>query len=89
MEGLPEESTSAEDYGALLATELEKSMFAGEPLLAICVDQSKACDTVRLDLLDPLDLSARWDPVGLEHLSNQLNLVGPWHQLDQSGLLVQ
>jgi hypothetical protein len=52
MEGLPEESRSAEDYGTLLAAELEKAMVTDEPLLAICVDLSKAYDTVRLDLLD-------------------------------------
>ncbi len=52
MEGLPEESWSAEDHGTFLAAELEKAMVADEPLLAICVDQSKAYDSVRLDLLD-------------------------------------
>ena len=52
MEGLPEESRSAEDYGTLLAAELEKAMVTGEALLAICVDQSKAYDSVRLGLLE-------------------------------------
>ena len=52
MEGLPEDSRSAEDYGTLLAAELEKAMVTDEPLLAICVDQSKACGAVRLDLLE-------------------------------------
>ena len=53
VEGLPEESRSAEDYGAILAAELEKAMVTDEPLLlAICVDESKAYDSVRLDLLE-------------------------------------
>ncbi len=50
--GGTEESRSAEDYGTLLAAELEKAMVTDEPILAICVDQSKAFDSVRLDLLE-------------------------------------
>ena len=51
MAGLPVENRSAEDYGTLLAAELEQAMVSDEPLLAVCIDLSKAYDTVRLDLL--------------------------------------
>ena len=40
MEGLPDLSRSAEDYGTLLTAELERAAVLGEPVLAICVDQS-------------------------------------------------
>ena len=46
------ESRSAEDYGTLLAAELEQALVSDEPMLAVCVDQSKAYDSVRLDLLE-------------------------------------
>ena len=51
MDGLPVASRSAEDYGTFLAAELEKALVLDEPVLAVCVDQSKAYDSVRLDLL--------------------------------------
>ncbi len=54
MEGLPEASWSAEDYGTLLAAELENALVLDAPLLAVCVDQSTAYDSVRLDLLEYL-----------------------------------
>ncbi len=41
MAGLPEESRSAEEYGTLLAAELEKAMDTDEPLLAVCVDLTR------------------------------------------------
>ena len=52
MDGLPVASRSAEDYGTLLAAELEKALVLDEPVLAVCVDQSKAYDGVRFDLLE-------------------------------------
>ncbi len=52
MSGLPVESRSAEDYGTLVAAELEQAMVSDEPVLAVCIDCSKAYDTVRLDLLE-------------------------------------
>jgi hypothetical protein len=52
MQGLPVRSRSAEDYGTLLTAELERAMVLGESVLAICVDKSKAYDSVRLDLLE-------------------------------------
>jgi hypothetical protein len=52
MEGLPDLSRSAEDYGTLLTAEFERAEVLGEPVLAVCVDQSKAYDMVRLDLLE-------------------------------------
>ena len=52
MDGLPVASRSAEDYVTLLAAELEKALIFDEPLVAACVDQSKAYDSVRLDLLE-------------------------------------
>jgi hypothetical protein len=42
MEGLPGLSRSAEDYGTLLTAEFERAEVLGEPVLAVCVDQSKA-----------------------------------------------
>ena len=51
MDGLPVASRSAEDYGTLLAAELEKALTLDEAMLAVCVDQSKAYDSIRLDLL--------------------------------------
>ena len=52
MEGLPDPTMSAEAYGTLLAAELEQATVLDEPLLAVCVDLSKAYDSVRLDLLE-------------------------------------
>ncbi len=54
VEGLPEGSWSAEAYGALLAAQLERATFMDEPFFAVCVDPSKAFDSVRLDLLEHL-----------------------------------
>jgi hypothetical protein len=51
MEGLPVISKSAEAHGYLLAAELERATVLDEPLLAVCTDQSKAYDTVHLELL--------------------------------------
>jgi hypothetical protein len=50
IEGLPDLSRSAEDHGTLLTAEFERAEVLGEPVLAVCVDQSKAYDMVRLDL---------------------------------------
>ena len=52
MDGLPVASRSAEDYGTLLAAELEQALVLDEPLLALCVDESKSYDGIRLDLLE-------------------------------------
>jgi hypothetical protein len=52
MEGLPVRSRSAEDYGTLLTAELERAMVLGDSVLGVCVDQTKAYDSVRLDLLE-------------------------------------
>ena len=52
MDGLPVRSRSAEDYGTLLTAELERAMVLGDSVLGVCVDQSKAYDSVRLDLLE-------------------------------------
>ena len=52
MEGLPDLGRSAEDYGALLTAELERACVLEDSLLAVCVDLSKAYDSVRLDLLE-------------------------------------
>ena len=52
MEGLGDPSRSAEDYGVLLAADLERALVEGEATLAACVDQSKAYDRTRLDLLE-------------------------------------
>ena len=54
MEGLPVASRSAEDYGTLLTAELERATVLDEPALVVCIDLSKAYDSVRLDLLDSL-----------------------------------
>ena len=54
MEGLPEGAGSAEAYSTMLAAELERALVLDEPLLAVCIDLSKAYDTVRLDLLEHL-----------------------------------
>ncbi len=54
MEGLPEGAWSAEAYGTMLAAGLERALVVDEPLLAVCIDLSKAYDTVRLDLLEHL-----------------------------------
>ena len=43
---------SAEAYGNLLAAELVQATVMDDPLLAFCVDLSKAYDTVQLDLLE-------------------------------------
>jgi hypothetical protein len=51
MAGLPVEDMSAEDYGTLLAAELERAMVEDDPMLAFAVDLSKCYDTVRLTLL--------------------------------------
>ena len=52
MDGLPDPTTSAEAYGTLLAAELEQATVMNEPMLAVCVDLSKAYDSVRLGLLE-------------------------------------
>jgi hypothetical protein len=52
MDGLPVRSRSAEDYGTLLTAELERAMVLGDSVLGVCVDQTKAYDSVRLDLLE-------------------------------------
>jgi hypothetical protein len=54
VEGLPEGAWSAEAYGSMLTAELERALVLDEPLLAVCIDLSKAYDTVRLDLLEHL-----------------------------------
>jgi hypothetical protein len=54
MEGLDDPSRSAEDYGTLLAADLERALVEDEAMLAACVDQSKAYDNLRLDLLEYL-----------------------------------
>ena len=41
-----------EAYGALLAAELERATVEDDPLLAVCMDLSEACDTVHLELLE-------------------------------------
>ena len=52
MEGLEDPCRSAEDYGMLLAADLERALVEDEAMLAVCVDQSKAYDNLRLDLLE-------------------------------------
>ena len=52
MEGLGDPSRSAEDYGMMLAADLERARVEDEAMLAVCVDQSKAYDHMRLDLLE-------------------------------------
>ncbi len=52
MEGLPVVSRLAEDYGTLFTAELERATVLDEPVLAVCIDLSKAYDSVRLDMLD-------------------------------------
>ena len=42
---------SAEAYGTLLAAELERATVEDDPVLAACIDLSKAYDTVNLQLL--------------------------------------
>ena len=51
LQGLPDMTMSAEAYGTLLAAELERATFEDEPVLAACIDLSKAYDTVHLELL--------------------------------------
>ena len=63
MEGLEDPSRSAEDYGMLLAADLERALVEDEALLAACVDQSKAYDNLRLDLLAYL-LAGSWGAAG-------------------------
>ncbi len=45
MQGLPEASRSAEDYGTLLAAELEKALVLDEPLLAVGTPKCHALET--------------------------------------------
>ena len=52
IEGLPDLSRSAKGYGTLVTAELERAEVMGEPVLAICVDHSKAYNMVRLDHLE-------------------------------------
>jgi hypothetical protein len=52
MEGLADASRSDEDYGTLLAADLERALVEDEAMLAVCIDLSKAYDTIRLDLLE-------------------------------------
>ena len=42
---------SAEGHGTLLAADLKRAFVEDETMLAVCVDQSKAYDNPRLDLL--------------------------------------
>ncbi len=39
-------------YGTLFTAELERATVLDEPVLAVCIDLSKAYDSVRLDLLE-------------------------------------
>ncbi len=55
---------SAEAYGTLLAAELERPTFEDEPVLAACIDLSKAFDTVHLELL-AFVLAGSGMPVGV------------------------
>ncbi len=95
VEVLPDPSKSAESYGNLLAAELEQATVLDDPLLAACVDLSKAHDTVRLNLLEFLlcgsGLPAEvWRPMlDMAKAPRRLKVmqaVGEWRQ-PTSGML--
>ena len=88
MEGLEDPSRSAEDYGMLLAADLERALVEDEALLAACVDQSKAYDNLRLDLLAYLLAGSGvppevWRPIVNMAMAPRrikvLTAVGDWH----------
>ncbi len=66
MEGLPLASRSTEDYGTLLTAELVRAAVLDEPVLAVCIDLSKAYDSVRIDLLESFLEGQRPAKPGLE-----------------------
>ena len=95
MEGLEDPSRSAEDYGTLLAADLERALAEDEAMLAVCVDQSKAYDNMKLDLLDFLLAGSGvpqevrrpiMDMAKAPRRLKVLNAVGEW-QLPTSGML--
>ena len=95
MDGLPDPAMSAEAYGTLLAAELERATVEDDPLLAVCVDLSKAYDTVHLELLEFLlagsGLAAEiWRPMlGMARAPRRvkvLKAVGGWRS-PTSGML--
>ncbi len=81
MEDLPEESRPAEAYGILLTVELERATVMDDPVLAVCVDLSKAYDTVRHDLLEFLLVGSGvpavvWKPMlDMTRASRRLNVM--------------